>query len=152
MFLTDETDRLRRREFPVEFGNPSYGRPYNFMFRPRRVTPKLWLLPPPWGSRELRALDGVPPPLDWRGIYPRCWKRPEDKAFKAYERFWKDLAKERPNAFTSDGALHQVGGVGHPWQDPVEVDCVRYADDDYHNQPMEKAWFDLVRSRDAPPG
>jgi len=73
------------------------------------------------------------------------------QSFQSYERFWKDLAKERPNAFTSDGALHQVGGVGHPWQDPVEVDCVKYADDDYHNHPMEKAWFDLVRSRDAPP-
>ena len=43
MFLIDKTDRLRRREFPLEFDNPTYGRPTygrqgNFMFRPRRVT------------------------------------------------------------------------------------------------------------------
>ena len=26
MFLIDKTDRLRRREFPLEFDNPAYGR------------------------------------------------------------------------------------------------------------------------------
>jgi hypothetical protein len=149
-FFTDETDRLGRRDFPVEFGNPGYGRPRDFMFRPRRVTPKLWLLPPPWNSRELLSLDGVPPALDWRGIYPRCWGQPEGKAFKAYDQFWQGLAAKHPNAFTSHGALHQVGGIAFPWLDPLEMDCVKYADDDYLNHPTVKAFHKRMEKDGAP--
>lgn len=151
LFITEQTDRLGRRDFPVELSNPGgYFRPRHFIFRPRRVTPKLWLLPPPWGSRELLALDGVPPPLDWRGIYPRCWGRLEDKAFKAYDRFWKDLAAEHPNGFASHGAIHQVGGVASPWQDPLETDCVKYADDDYWNHSTVKAFHERIKKDGAP--
>jgi hypothetical protein len=43
MFLTDQTDRLGRRDFPVELSNPGPGTlgPKYFIFRPRRLTPKL---------------------------------------------------------------------------------------------------------------
>src|SRR5262249_1021995 len=115
MFFTEQTDHLGRRDLPVEFSKPGCGcRPRELIFRPRRVNPKLWLLPPPWNSRELPALDGVPP-LEWRGIYPKCWGELEHKAFKAYEQFWKGLAAEHPNAFSNHGAIHQVGGIACPW-------------------------------------
>jgi hypothetical protein len=149
IFLGDEVDRLGRRDFPVEFANPAYGLPGNFMFRPRRMTPKPWLLPPPFGSRELGALDGVPPPLDWRGRYPKCWGEPEDKAFTAYRRFWTDLAEKHPNSFSADGAIHQVGGIAFAWQDPIETDCVKYADDDYLNPPTVKAFDERVQKDGA---
>jgi hypothetical protein len=33
----------------------------------------------------------------------------------------------------------QVGGIPFAWQDPVETDCVKYADDDYLSYPTERA-------------
>jgi uncharacterized protein YwqG len=59
---------------------------------------------------------------------------------EAYQQFWNDLAAEHPNAFTWQGMLHQVGGVAFPWQQPLEVDCVKFADDDYLNHPTVKAF------------
>src|SRR5262245_2238035 len=153
MFFTEQTDRLGRRDFPVEFSNPGSGtlRPMDFIFRPRSLTPKLWLLPPPWRSRELLTLDGVPPPLDWRGSYPGSWGQEE----KAYEQFWQNLAAEHPNAFGSHwpstgGVVHQMGGIPFSIQDPVETDCVKFGDDDYSNHSAVKAWFERVQ-KEGPP-
>jgi uncharacterized protein YwqG len=149
MFFTEQTARLGRRDFPVEFSNPGARlvRPKDFIFRPRRVTPKLWLLPPPYGSRELLALDGMPPPPGWTGIDLRCWGEPE---YDAYEQFWNGLAAEHPNLFTWHGALHQAGGVAFPWQHAVEADCVMYADDDYLNHPVYKAFHERMEKEGAP--
>jgi hypothetical protein len=118
MFFSEQTEPLRRRNFPVELSNPRSGRPEEFVFRPRRLTPKPWLLPPPLGSRELRTLDP-----DWNDNYPRCWNKQEAKAYEAYGQFWDDLAAEHPNAFR---AIRQVGGVAFPDQDPVEVECMKF--------------------------
>src|SRR5262245_33693807 len=66
IFVTDEVDRLGRRGFPVEFTTPGLAvlerEPRRFMLRPRRLTPKLLLLPPraEHYGRDLLALHGVP--------------------------------------------------------------------------------------------
>ena len=148
IFTEAPAERLQRRRSPQEFDEPAASA-VKSVFRPRRLTPKLCLLPPPFCSRELLALDGIPPPLDWSGIYPRCWGRLEEKA---YEQFWQDLAAEHPTAFgppwpSSGGMIHQVGGIAFSWQDPVETDCVKFGDDDYSNHPTVKAWVE----RDGPP-
>ena len=139
IFVTDEVDRLGRRGFPVEFTTPGLavleGEPRRFMLRPRRLTPKLLLLPPraEHYGRDLLALHGVPPlPPD---------SQAEDEAFKAYARFWEHLAVEHPN---TSSAL-QVGGIAVPWQGPVEADCVKYADNDYWNHATVKAHWDCVK-------
>jgi hypothetical protein len=152
MFFTDETGRLERRDFPVEFDNPAWPcRPRNFMFRPRRATPRLWLLPPPDGSREFLALHGVPPPVDNDQVAPwPCRMRLGQKEEEAYRQFWKDLAEEHPNMFTLYGLPHEVGGVVFPVQDPVEVDCVKFADDDYFNHPTYKAFRERIEKEGAP--
>jgi Domain of unknown function (DUF1963) len=152
MFNTDETDRLGRRDFPVEFSDPgpTTGGPRHFMFRPRRVTPKLWLLPPPFGSLELLALHGAPPPPDTKPVAPWPPRMHWGQEHEAYHQFWKDLADQRPNAFTWHGAIHQVGGIAFPWQDPLETDCVKYADDDYGNHPTLKAFHERM-DKDGPP-
>jgi hypothetical protein len=155
MFFGDEVDRLRRRDFPAELANPCCFLPGHFMFRPRRVTPKLWLLPPPFGSREMLALHGAPPSPDIRPVAPwpprMRWGREEE----AYKQFWNDLAAEHPRSFSADGAIqqlgaiHQAGGIALPWQDPIETDCVKYADDDYLNHPTVKAFDERVEKEGA---
>ena len=150
MFLTEQPDRLGRRDFPVEFSNPGCRcRPRNFMFRPRRVTPKLWLLPPPWGSRELLALHGAPPPPDTKPVAAWPPRMRWGQEHEAYHQFWKDLAEEHPNAFCAHGAIHQVGGIAFPWQDPLETDCVKYADDDYWHHPTVKAFHERIKKEGA---
>ena len=153
MFFTGQTDRLARRDLPVELSNPAAGlpRPEDFLFeprdvifRPRRLTPRLCLLPPPFNSCELLTLDGLPPP-GWRFIYPKRW---EGKTAKAYQQFWQDLDKEHPNA----GSYHQVGGIAFPETGPVEADCVKYGDDDYLNHPPEEEKaFRERREKDGAP-
>ena len=151
MFLREPTDRLSRRDLPAELSEPGkVARPEAFKFRPRRLTPRLWLLPPPDGSREIMAFGDVPlaSPLDWR----RRWAAERE----AYKRFWHDLAARHPSAFgahwpSTGGEIHQVGGIPFSIGDPVEMDCVKFAEDDYSNHPMEKGWYELVRSRDGPP-
>src|SRR5215510_5093682 len=151
LFITEQTDRLGRRDFPAELSNPGgYFRPRHFIFRPRRVTPKLWLLPPPFGCRELLALHGAPPPPDNKPLAPWPPRRRWGQEEEAYEQFWKDLAAEHPNAFTWHGAIHQVGGIPFPWQDPLETDCVKYADDDYLNHSTVKAFHERIK-KDGPP-
>jgi uncharacterized protein YwqG len=140
LFITDGVDRLVRRGLPVEFTTPGLavleGDPrHRFMFRPRRLTPRLLLLPPRaehW-SRDLLALHGVPP------LAPDS--PAESEAFEAYEQFWNGFAEEHPNAYYTSSAL-QVGGIAVPWQGPVEADCVKFADDDYLNHPTVKAFRD----------
>ena len=150
MFITEKTDRLGRRDFPVEFSNPGgYSRPRHFMFRPRRVTPKLRLLPPPFGSRELLALHGAPPPPDTKPVAPWPPRMRWGQEHEAYHQFWKDLAEEHPNAFCAHGAIHQVGGIAFPWQDPLETDCVKYADDDYWHHPTVKAFHERIKKEGA---
>jgi uncharacterized protein YwqG len=145
MFFPEQMDRLGRRDFPVELSNPRSRllRPEEFVARPRRLTPKPWLLPPPLGSRELRTLDP-----DWNDSYPVCWKR-QEKAYHAYRRFWEDLAVVHPNALR---AIRQVGGIAFPDQDPVEADCVKFGDDDYLNRPPdeEKAFLERRLKEGAP--
>jgi hypothetical protein len=152
MFLTSETDRLRRRDFPAEFSNSccdNHG-PRDFMFRPRRVTPKLWLLPPPFGSREFFALHGVPPPNE--PVAPQAFRkrRWEEKEEEAYEQFWEDLAEKHSGTFPWHGPIHQVGGIACPWEETVEVDCVKFADDDYLNHPTVKAFHERMEKEGAP--
>jgi len=155
MFFTDETDRLARRRFPAELSNPAAGvaRPEKFLhgprdviFRPRRMTPRLWLLPPPRGSVDLATLDGLPAPPGWTGVYPKGW---DDKTYAAYDQFWTDLKAVLGNAFGED---HQVGGTAFPETGPVEADCVKYGDDDYANDPPEEEKaFRERREKDGAP-
>ena len=152
MFFTGQADRLARRALPVELSNPAAGllrpedfyRPRDVIFRPRRVTPRLCLLPPPFNSCELLTLDGLPPP-GWRFIYPKRW---EGKIAEAYHQFWHDLYKEHPNAC----GYHQVGGIAFPETGPVEAECVKYGDDDYsNNPPEEEKAFRERREKDGAP-
>src|SRR5215510_3234122 len=146
MFFSERTEPLGRRNFPAELSNPrsSLLRPEEFVFRPRRLTPKRWLLPPPLGSRELRTLDP-----DWNDCYPRCWKQQEEKAYEAYSQFWDDLAAEHPHVLR---AIRQVGGIAFPDQDPVDVDCVKFGDDDDLNHPPEeRKAFSERRQKDGAP-
>jgi len=69
---------------------------------------------------------------------------------EAYDQFWNGLAAEHPNVFTWDGVLHQVGGVAFPYQDAVDADCVMYADDDYLNHPVVKAFHERREKEGAP--
>jgi hypothetical protein len=77
----------------------------------------------------------------------RSWGQKEEEA---YRQFWKDLAEEHPNMFTLYGLPHEVGGVAFPVQDPVEVDCVKFADDDYFNHPTYKAFHERMEKEGAP--
>jgi hypothetical protein len=152
IFTEAPPERLQRRRPPPEFDEPAASA-VKPVFRPRRLTPKLLLLPPPFCSRELLALDGTQPAPGWTAIYPRCWGEPEDETFKAYQQFWEALAAEHPNALGSQcSRIYQVGGIAFSWQDPVEADCVKYGDDDYSNNPpeMEKAFIER-RRKDRPP-
>jgi hypothetical protein len=111
MFLEEPTDRLSRRDFPAELSHPGeVARREAFMFRPRRLTPRLWLLPPPDGSRELLTLGGVLSGPDWRKRWAAQWE--------AYERFWRDLRGQHPGAPSMDGEIHQVGGIPFSIGDP----------------------------------
>ena len=56
MFFSEQKEPLGRRNFPVELTNRSSRRPAEFIFRPRRLPPKLWLLPPPFCSGELTPM------------------------------------------------------------------------------------------------
>ena len=156
IFTEAPAQRLQRRRSPQEFDEPAASA-VKPVFRSRRLTPKLWLLPPPFCSRELLALDGVPPPLGWSGIYPMCWKQQGEQVYEAYEQFWRDLAAEHPKAFgphwpSTGGMIHQVGGIAFSWQDPVEADCVKFGDDDYsHNPPEEEKAFRERREKDGAP-
>jgi Domain of unknown function (DUF1963) len=98
IFTTEAQGRLVRRMPPEEFSSPRHQllRAKDFVFRARRLTPKLWLLPPPWCSRELHTMDGRDPPKGWRGIYPKDWS---PAIYEAYDRFWRDLAAKHPSAF-----------------------------------------------------
>src|SRR5215475_3610283 len=147
MFVTEQTDRLGRRDLPVEFSNPGARlyRPKNFILRPRRVTPKLWLLPPPFNSCELLTLDGMPPPPGWRRTFPKCW---EAETLEAYAQFWEDFDAEHLDSRN----YHQVGGIAIPEAGPVEAACVKYADDDYLNHPPEEEKaFRERRQKDGAP-
>ena len=145
MFLTDPVDRLGRRGFPVELSNPrSDLEPSDFMFRPRRLTPKLVLLPPPSGSHELLALLG----LDNGPVVPSG--RWEQYAHEAYDRFWEALAAGHGRQRVDANAMIQVGGSPFAWLHPVETDCVKYADDDYLSHPTVKAFHARMKTDGAP--
>src|SRR5215831_9479305 len=154
IFFTDSAERLERRDFPAEFSDPGHPSEValgqRFTFRPRRVTPKLWLLPPPRGSRELLALLGYPPPPGCKSVAPWPPRVSLGQEDEAYDQFWNGLAAEHPNVFTWDGVLHQVGGVAFPYQDAVDADCVMYADDDYLNHPVVKAFHERREKEGAP--
>jgi hypothetical protein len=149
MFLTDPVDRLGQRGFPVELSNPRHRdlEPRDFMFRPRRVTPKPLLLPPPWRSRELLALLGDPPLDNGPAALSGRWGQDADDA---YHRFWESLAAERPHAGFDPCEAIQVGGSPFAWQDPVETDCVKYADDDYLSHPTVKSFHARMKKDGAP--
>jgi Domain of unknown function (DUF1963) len=150
-FITEQEDRLARRAPPIEFSNPQHRFDAKaFVFRPRRLRPRLWLLPPPVCSRELLGIGDRAPPHDRSGIYPKHW---EQATKESYEQFWRDLAVKHPNAFGPPPAgnmIHQVGDIPFSIGDPVEVDCVKFAEDDYNSQPQVKAWFERAR-KDGPP-
>ena len=151
MFLDEPTDKLGRCDFPAEFSHPGeVGRHQDFAFRPRRVTPRLWLLPPPEGSRELLALLGYPSPTGSTPVAPWPPRMSLGQEHEAYQQFWNGLDAEHPNLFTWNGMLHQVGGVAFPWQQPLEVDCVKFADDDYWNHPTYKAFHERMEKEGAP--
>jgi Domain of unknown function (DUF1963) len=55
---------------------------------------------------------------------------------------------EHPNACD----YHQVGGIAFPETGPVEMDCVKYGDDDYRNHPPEEEKaFRERREKDGAP-
>ena len=58
MFFSEQKEPLGRRNFPAELSNPRSRllRPEEFVSRPRRLTPKPWLLPPPFCSGELTPM------------------------------------------------------------------------------------------------
>jgi len=146
MFFPEETKPPGRRDFPIEFRHPRtiLCKPEEFIFRPRRLTPRRWLLPPPFGSREMRLLDGpLPPRPYWAGHYPRSWQQ---QTYEAYDRFWDDLGLTCPRA------IRQVGGMAFPDQYAVEADCVKFCDDDYLNNPPEeeKAFWERREKEGAP--
>jgi Domain of unknown function (DUF1963) len=140
MFLSEPTDRLARRAFPAEFGNPQVEliMTRDLVSEPRRITPRRWLLPPPpCSSEQILAVDGRPPPSNCR--HPQDW---EEATVDAYGQFWDGLSANYPSGFRLyDGIPHQLGGTAFPIQASVEADCVKFADDDYHGQPEVKAWF-----------
>jgi uncharacterized protein YwqG len=151
IFTEAPAERLQRRRSPLEFDEPAASA-VKPVFRPRQLTPRLLLLPPPFCSRELLALDGAHPPPGWTGIFPRCWDQQGEQVYEAYRQFWEDLAAEQPNAIGSQcSGIYQVGGIAFSWQDPVEADCVKFGDDDYSNNPpeMEKALIERLR-KDGP--
>jgi hypothetical protein len=146
------TRALVRRIPPAEFGDPQHRllQTKHFIFGPRRLRPRLWLLPPPFCSRELRTIDSRDPPQGWRGIYPKVW---DPSTYEAYEQFWRGLAAKHPNAFgplPAGDMIHHVGGIPFSIGDPVETDCVKFADDDYNSQPQVRAWFERGRKDGAP--
>src|SRR4030095_13358041 len=146
------TRALVRRIPPAEFGDPQHRllQTKHFIFGPRRLRPRLWLLPPPFCSRELRTIDSRDPPHGWRGIYPKVW---DPSTYEAYEQFWRGLAAKHPNAFgplPAGDMIHHVGGIPFSIGDPVETDCVKFADDDYNSQPQVRAWFERGRKDGAP--
>ena len=147
IFFPEEMEPPGRRDFPVEFGHPRtiLWRPGDFMFRPRRLPPRRWLLPPPFGSREMRMLDGqLPARPYWAGHYPRCWQQ---QTYEAYDQFWTDLGLEWPSA-----VIRQVGGMAFPDQFAVEADCVKFGDDAYPNNlpEEEKTLWERRQTEGAP--
>jgi uncharacterized protein YwqG len=121
IFTTIAADRLRRRPCPLEFDQPrepSLDR-RSFIFKPRILRPTAWLLPP-----LFIALLTEQPRAD------------RAAAFSAYERFWDDLEARHGEPF-GDDTIHQVGGMAFSIQDPVEAECVKYADD----RPRPRAWW-----------
>jgi hypothetical protein len=154
MFFPEQTDGLSRRDLPVEFSNSGARllEPKDFIFSARRLTPKLWLLPPPFCSRELRALDGVLPPPDRSVIYPRCWKAARRESLQAALGRSRCGAPHcvRPTLAINRRLIHQVGGIPFSIQDPVETDCVKFGDDDYSNHPTVKAFRERMEKDGAP--
>jgi hypothetical protein len=43
------------------------------------------------------------------------------------------------------GASRLGGAIAFPWQDSLETDCVKYADDDYCNHPTVKAIHERIK-------
>jgi Domain of unknown function (DUF1963) len=111
-----------RRCPPPEFEAPEARKlmPRGYVFKPRGLRPTVWLLPPPWGSRELLRL---------RAEAPAAWAYQADM-FSAYDRFWTDLYAQHPETFGRRGdMIHQVGGTAFSIQVPVEDECAKLAGD-----------------------
>ena len=122
VFTELPAESLERRRSPPEFETPEAKQfmPRGFVFKPRALRPAAWLLPPPWGSRELLRLQAEA---------PGAWAHQAD-ASSGYHRFWKHLFAREPHTFGPTGdAIHQVGGWAFSIQEPVEAECARFAGD-----------------------
>jgi uncharacterized protein YwqG len=122
IFTELPAERLRRRRSPTEFDTPEARllMPRGYVFKPRALRPTAWLLPPPWGSRELLRLEAEA---------PAAWAY-EAAVFSAYDNFWRDVFARQLATFAPTGeASHQVGGTASPIQEPVEAECAKFAGD-----------------------
>ena len=121
IFTELPVDGLERRRSPGEFDAPEakLSMPRGYVFKPRSLRPTAWLLPPPWRSREL---------LELAAEDPEAWGY-EGRVFSAYDRFWADLYAQHPGTFgPHGGTIHQVGGTAVSIQEPVEAECVKFAE------------------------
>lgn len=121
IFTELPTERLERRRSPPEFDAPAARllMPRGYVFKPRTLKPSAWLLPPPWGSRQL---------LDLRAEHPDAWSY-GGHLHAAYDQFWRGLVAQHPEAFGSSAdTIHQVGGTAFSIQEPVEAECVKYVE------------------------
>jgi uncharacterized protein YwqG len=121
IFTELPAERLERRRPPREFDEPeaSLLMPRGYVFKTRSLRPTAWLLPPPWRSRELLGLEAED---------PEAWVY-EERVFSAYDQFWSDLFAQHPETFgPSGGLIHQVGGTAFSIQEPVEAECVKFAE------------------------
>lgn len=121
LFLEQAADTLQRRLPPPELDGPEAKELLRRgTFGQRTLRPDPWLLPPPLGSREVRALQEEAP-ADWE---------PSGPAFSAYDQFWDDLHAQHPDVFGAQGEMmHQVGGIASSIQEPVEAECASFAGD-----------------------
>jgi uncharacterized protein YwqG len=121
IFTELSAERLERRRSPGEFDEPEARllMPRGYVFKPRTLRPSAWLLPPPWGSRQL---------LDLRDENPGAWTY-GGHVYSAYDQFWRDLFAQHPETFGSSAeTIHQVGGIAFSIQEPVEAECVKYVE------------------------
>jgi hypothetical protein len=88
-----------------------------------------------------------PTPSLWPNGLPECVG---GKNMRLTISFGKISLKSTRMRFTWHGAIHQLGGIAFPWQDPLETDCVKFADDDYLNHPTVKAFHERIKEDGAP--
>ena len=114
IFTQAPRERLERKPFPPAFDEPLAKElmPRGYGFKPRRLRPMAWLLPP------RPAFIGQ---YDWPD-----WTVADDEACR---QFWYAVYARWPETFGLDGQaeIHQMGGIALSIQEPVETACAQYA-------------------------